>query len=121
MMTDMTAREQRKLFYNNILTNTNHDIELRALPSRHRIFTRNIEDIETFVSQHNGQNLYHGVYSREKGGKKEHVREVICFFADLDFKHYERGDAEAWERLKAFEFYPSCIIHPRRIPFNGSQ
>jgi len=52
MSMDMTAREQRELFTVEILINTKHDIELRALPSRNRIFTRDIKEIEMFVSEH---------------------------------------------------------------------
>ncbi len=36
---------------------------------------------------------------------------VISYFSDIDFKNYQRGEAEARERLKAFELDPSCVIH----------
>jgi hypothetical protein len=107
----MTPLKQRERFYRAILSNTKHDIELRALPSKHRIFTRDQGAIEQFISQHITDNLYHGVYTREGGGSKDHVREVPCFFADLDFKNYENGEEEARSRLKAFEPYPSFVVY----------
>jgi len=49
----------------------------------------------------------------EDGGRQEGTRQGgnLRFWLILDFKHYEKGEAEAWERLKAFEFPHSYVIH----------
>lgn len=114
--TERTPKQQREIFFKKILSLTKHDIELRTIDHKTKKvttrFMRTLEDIEDFVSFNLSKHLFFGVYSREgKGGKKENVREVASYFADLDFKSYQRGEAEARERLKAFEFHPSCVIH----------
>lgn len=92
------------------LKNTRHDIELRALPSQHRIFTRNIEDVRRFCKSHEHENVYFGIFTRSQGGKRENVREVVCFFADMDFKGYDFGEAEATNTLDAFSPKPSLVV-----------
>jgi P4 family phage/plasmid primase-like protien len=94
-----------------VLDRTQHDIELRALPSMRRIFSRKIQKLIAFINDNFGENLFFGVCTREGGGRKEHVREAVCFFADLDFKKYQGGESEAWERLNAFQYKPTFIIH----------
>ena len=98
-------------FYEKILSLTKHNLELRALPSKKQIFTRDTKDIEKFIQTNINENLYHGVFTREGGGSKDHVREVVCFFADLDFKNYLGGEVEAWDRLKKFQYNPTFIIN----------
>lgn len=102
---------ERRLIYELMLSSTNHDIELRALPSRYRVITRSVEKMEWFVRHNWWSNLYFGVYTREGGGRAEHVREGIWLFADLDFKGYEGGETEALSYLETFEFKPTLLIH----------
>lgn len=98
-------------FFYLFLQRTTFDLELRALPSKDRLFTRDYRIIEKFMKSHENENCYFGVYTRQGGGKSENVREANCLFADLDFKGYEKGQQEAEGKLKAFKFKPSIIIH----------
>lgn len=110
-----TLKDQRKIFFQKILSLTKHDMEMRAIPSSRRIFTRDLNNIEKFIEENKNDNLYFGVYTREGGGRKEHVKEIYCYFADIDFKNYPGGKAEARERLNAFinstGLKPTFIIH----------
>ncbi len=106
-----TTDKTRRDFLNLWLSKTEHDLEYRAFPSEHRLFSRNLSDIERFVTAHMHENLFFGVNSRKGGGKKEHVQEVPCLYADMDFKQYAGGEQEAYERLKAFRYAPSIVIH----------
>lgn len=98
-------------FINIWLNKTVHDLELRAVPSSARIFTRKMEDIQRFMAKHINENLYFGVYTRQGGGKKENIREATCLFADMDFKGYVGGEAEAKKILKSFKPEPSLLVH----------
>lgn len=92
------------------LKSTKHKIELRALPSKHRTFTRSIDDMAKFCKEHKHENVYFGIYTRNGGGKREDIREAVCLFADMDFKGYDLGEAEAREILASFELKPSLIV-----------
>jgi Protein of unknown function (DUF3987) len=116
MTTTITPKEQRNLFFKKVFLLVRHDIELRAIdPKTKKVtsrFMHTLKDIEDFTSINLNKNLYFGVYSREgREGKKENVREVTCLFADMDFKGYKGGEAEAWGRLKGFPIEPTVIIH----------
>ncbi len=101
----------RSDFFRFILENTSADIELRFLPSAHRVFTRDMEVIDRECKRRENEHCYFGVNTRKDGGKAEHVQEVIWFHADLDFKEYQGGEAEAKSKLKAFPLTPTAVIH----------
>jgi hypothetical protein len=90
---------------------TEHDLEIRCLPSKEQLFSRDLAKIEEFLDAHIEENVYFGVCSRKGGGSKEHVKEVLCLWADLDFKDYKGGEKEAYERLKAFRYAPTIVIY----------
>ncbi len=76
------------------------------------LFTRDISKIVDEINRiKNECNVYFGISTRKReSGKKEDVLEVICFFADLDFKDYTGGEEEARKRIREFQFQPSIIV-----------
>jgi hypothetical protein len=102
----------RKDFFESLFKGTKHDIELRALPSRTTLFTRDVEEIESFCQKRKDENQYFGVGTREgKRGTKEHVREIPALFVDIDFHGGSDAGREASERLSSFTHKPSAVIH----------
>ena len=88
-------------------------VELRALPSRARVFGR-VDDpaLAAFVARHQAtENLYWGVASRRDAtsGRAENCGQLGALFADLDFNKVDEGAARA--RLLEFELPASCVIH----------
>ncbi len=100
----------RETFLNVWLGKTCHDLELRALPSRHVLFTRDLDEIERFAAEHEGGHIFFGCGSREGGGTKSHVRELPLLWADLDFDKYPGGATEARQRLGGFPLTPSIVV-----------
>jgi hypothetical protein len=97
------------VFLKVIFEGTSQPIELRALPSRDRIFTRLPCEIRKFVSAHARENLYFGCATRDgEGGKKTNCREVIVLWADMDFKGVP--EAEARKRIASFPIPPTIVI-----------
>lgn len=90
---------------------TTQNIEIRCIPSRKQLFTRDKSEAMTFIERHKKENLYFGVASRNGGGKAENARELIFLFADLDFKTFPGGEQEAREQLDSFALAPSGIVH----------
>src|ERR1019366_4054308 len=68
--------------------------------------------ITDFCLEHNGVNhVYVGAATRlQSGGTKEHCREAIWAWADIDFKDFPGGEAEATGRLDEFQHAPSIVI-----------
>lgn len=96
-------------FLARLFANTVCDVELRALPSRARLFTRRALRARRFIEQHGtAQNIYFGVATREGGGTKAHCREIVALWVDIDFK--VTLEPQAWESIKAFPFRSSLVI-----------
>jgi len=93
------------------LERTTHNLELRSLPSRKQVFTRDKSEAIKFIKQHEKENLYFGAASRNGGGKAENTRELPFLFADLDFKTFPGGEQEARQQLDSFPLEPSIVIH----------
>ncbi len=86
-------------------------IEIRCLPSRDQLFSRNKLEIEKFIQNHIGENVYFGVSTRkDKDGSKAGVLEVPALWADIDWKDLPGGVADANERIKAFPLKPSIAV-----------
>ena len=87
-----------------------HQVELRALPSKARLFTRDLKEIARFINGHiSKENIYFGCATREgRGGTKEHCREIPALWVDLDFK--DTTEAEAEKKLADFKLPPSVIV-----------
>ena len=102
----------REDFFNCLYNDTTHDIELRAIPSKKTLFTRNIKDINSFCLEYIHDDLYFGVGTREgKRGKKQNVRETPALYIDIDFKDNSESELEILEKLLLFAPKPSIIIH----------
>lgn len=90
---------------------TAHNLELRALPSRKQLFTRDKSEAIKFIKQHERENLYYGAASRNGGGTAEHCREMPFLFADIDFKTFNGGEDKARARLEGFSLVPSIVVN----------
>lgn len=108
------SNEIYQSFFNALYNGTEHDIELRALPSGKQLFTTstNTAQIEKFIKEHIGENLYFGVCTREgQKGNKEAAREVPALWVDIDYKDFPGGEEEAKEFLKTFHIPPSIVVN----------
>lgn len=86
----------------------NGKIELRALPSRKRVFIdlENILEIDDFCKEND--NYYFGVGLRSGGGTKKDITEIPAVWADADFKDIPKQ--LVWAKIKTFPFAPSIIV-----------
>lgn len=101
----------RAEFFKNLFQFCEGKIELRALPSRKRVFIE-IGDhgsIDAFCSRFQKEHLYFGVGTRDgRGGKKENLVNIPVVWADIDFKNTSREIA--LQKLSDFPFKPSIIL-----------
>jgi hypothetical protein len=95
-------------FLRQLFNGTTHPVELRAIPSKARLFTRRPVEAKRFVEERVGENIYCGVVTREDGGTKEHCREVPALWLDLDFRAVP--EPEARQQLERFRIPPSIIV-----------
>lgn len=113
----MTEEKQQELFLNALFQATQHDIELRIISKDGIVvgqhFNRDHKKIKQIIKKYGlTHNIFFGVFTREGNqGKAENVREGTCIFADMDFKNYKGGQAEADEIIKKYPVKPSLIIH----------
>jgi hypothetical protein len=95
------------------LTRLSDDLEIRLLPSKRQLFSREKAALEAFIDGGiaDKQNVYFGVLGREgKAGAKENVKEAHCLWADIDFKDLQEGKAEADGIVATFDHSPSLLI-----------
>jgi hypothetical protein len=104
----MSKPEEAGEFLRRFFENTSHAVELRALPSTDRIFTRRLGSARNFVKAHENENLYFGCATREGGGEKKHCVEIPALWLDMDFKAIPED--EAWELIRQFPISPSVIV-----------
>jgi hypothetical protein len=96
-------------FLARFFAHTRHLVELRALPSKARCFTRKRKEIEQFIEERAGENLYFGCATRGGGGgKKQDCRELVALWIDIDYK--TTPDLQASELLAAFPLEPSIVV-----------
>lgn len=109
----MEDKNRMEEFLNRFLSITEHNIEIRVLPAKKQLFSRDVEKIKNFIDKYiDKHNIYFGVYTREgEIGSKESVREATCLFADLDFKDYKNGESDAKASIDAFALKPSIIVN----------
>lgn len=102
-------------FFKALYDGTEHEIELRALPSCKQLFTNwdNTAQIEGFIKGNITQNLYFGVCTREgQKGDKEATRELTTLWTDIDFKDFSGGEEEAREFLgKTLNIPTTAVVH----------
>ncbi len=107
--------EKQKPVYSSFLSRIFHEtkglIEIRCLPSRAQLFSRDMGEIERFIESHMNENVFFGVCTRRTtSGTESDVLEVPCLWADLDFKDYPGGRAEAETVMGKFPLKPSIIV-----------
>ena len=97
-------------FLTQFFQGTEHQVELRALPCKARVFTRTHNDISSFITRNcDKNNIYFGVATREgRSGDKDHCRELPAFWVDVDFK--TTCEDAVWERLEEFPLQPSIFV-----------
>ena len=106
-------------FLTRFFAGTGHKVELRALdivdgPNgpeselKGRTFTRRPKQVRCFITDHAQLNIYFGCVTREGGGTKEHCREVVALWADIDFK--DIPEERARERVAQFPIQPSLVV-----------
>lgn len=88
-------------------------IELRALPSRARVFVTPgfMYGIECFANEHLSEDVYFGVASRidESSGALDNCSKLRALFVDIDFKTFP-SEIEARKRLSTFPLKPSIVV-----------
>lgn len=95
-------------FLTEFFRGTKEAVELRALPSKRRCFTRDSRKVSDFVEAHGREGVYFGSSTRKGGGNKGHCKEIPALWADIDFKTIP--EEEAWELLRKFAIPPSVIV-----------
>jgi hypothetical protein len=88
-------------------------LELRALPSRDRVFTEpsNVAAVDAFAAEHHTDDVYFGVAARQDhtSGALSNCRRRGALFVDLDCAD-DRALTQAREPLATFLFPPSITI-----------
>jgi hypothetical protein len=105
----------RAEFFNSVFQNCEGLMELRVPRKAQEFFEiGNTVRIDSFCKQHEKENIYFGVCSRDgqnrngtRGGK-ENVVSIPGVWCDIDFKDIPREQAA--KRLKEFPFKPSIIV-----------
>lgn len=86
-------------------------IEMRALPGKKRSFAK-VDDptaVAAFCSQHQGQNLFIGVATRDgKGGAKKNIIDIPAVWVDIDFKDTPMD--QVGDGLAKVQFAPSITV-----------
>jgi hypothetical protein len=108
-----TTRAGLRDFLAVLFEGTRGVIELRALPSRARIFV-DVDDgteAESFLGAHVDEDVYVGIATRKDAtaGTLANCSALPALFADVDFK--VTPEAEARETLAAFPLPPTIIVH----------
>ena len=67
--------------------------------------------ILSFIAKHLDEDIYFGVATRKAcDGSKNGVSRVTHLWADIDWKDFPRGQAEADEAIRSFPLKPSIIV-----------
>lgn len=102
----------RSEFLKRIYTYSEGFIELRALPTRNRVFIpidSDLSGVDRFCEQNGSDNLYFGVATRDgKGGKKENIIHIPAVWTDVDYKETPKQIFK--DRMSQFPFRPSIAV-----------
>ena len=114
----MTTSGETKRFLSAVFDGADGLFELLAISKDEeqpvsRLFTDDLDELCAEIDRvKDDANFYFGVTKkRDKAGTKESAYKICCFWADLDFKDFAGGEAEARERIHVFRFKPSIIIN----------
>jgi hypothetical protein len=112
MMTAVDSVRGREVFAT-LFSGCDGLVELRALPSRARIFVAptDADAIGAFLRTNKNENLYFGVATRrdESNGTRENCLHLPSLFLDLDAKGRPTDDVRA--ALDRFPLRPSIVIN----------
>ncbi len=102
----------RTEFFKKLYQNSEGSIELRALPSRHRVFIPLDSDpsaVDRFCKQNSDDHLYFGVATRDgAGGEKANIVDIPALWADVDYKDTPKETLK--DRMSKFPFRPSMAV-----------
>jgi hypothetical protein len=100
----------RTAFLTSLYAYCEGQIELRALPSKHQKFFAldDFKAIEGFCREHEGENLYFAVATRNGGGTKDHIKDIPAVWTDIDFKDLPHDEAK--KKIRAFPLRPTFIL-----------
>ena len=110
-ITHQTDLEQAGNFLSLLFSETADLIEIRLLPSGQQFFDHDSARILSFIAKHLDEDIYFGVATRKAyDGSKNGVSRVTHLWADIDWKDFPRGQAEADEAIRSFPLKPSIIV-----------
>lgn len=100
--------DQLANFFSTLFGNCKGQIEGRCLPSEHRDFflLSDTKGIKAFIQQHESENIYFAVSTRERGGKKEHIVSIPVLWNDID-----SPSSTVLETVQSFRLQPSYIVY----------
>ncbi|MCC6543094.1 MAG: primase C-terminal domain-containing protein [Nitrospirae bacterium] len=83
-------------FLKQLFKDTEHEVEIRFLPSKEQFFSKSFDEISDKINQNiHMQNTYFGCCTREgKKGTKQGCREVPALWIDIDYKDFAGGRDE---------------------------
>src|SRR5271157_3634427 len=96
------------------LQRISHNFEIRLLPSKKQLFSRDTAAIQRFIDAGiaDKEHVYFGVLGREgNAGAAANVKEAHCVWADIDFKGLQDGQVEADGIVATFDHTPSLRIN----------
>ena len=101
----------KREFFKQLFKGCGGTVELRALPSKDRIFTRKLGEVVRFCTGHREDDLYVGVATRKKGassGGKEDCCDLPALWVDVDRK--DISDNELSKLLQDAPIKPSVVV-----------
>ncbi|MBN1841501.1 MAG: hypothetical protein JW883_04355 [Deltaproteobacteria bacterium] len=100
----------RKEFLTELFKYCEGQVELRAIPCGHRSFFAldDFKGIDRFCQKYVAENVYFTVATRNGGGTKEHIVDIPCVWADIDFKTTKKADAD--KHLHDFPLRPTFLV-----------
>ena len=110
-ITQQADLEQARKFLSLLFSETADLIEIRLLPSGQQFFDHDSARILSFIANHLNEDIYFGVATRKTyDGSKNGVSRITHLWADVDWKDFPRGQAEADEAIRSFPLKPSIIV-----------
>src|SRR5215475_10180361 len=102
-ITQQADLEQAGNFLSVLFSETADLIEIRLLPSGQQFFDNDRAKILSFIANHLDEDIYFGVATRKAcDGSKSGVSHITHLWADIDWKDFSRGQAEADEAIRNF-------------------
>src|SRR5262245_3268716 len=111
-ITQQADLEQAGNFLSLLFSETADRLEIRLLPfGQQQFFDHDCANILSFIAKHLDEDIYFGVATRKAyDGSKNGVSRITHLWADVDWKDFPRGQAEADEAIRSFPLKPSVIV-----------